>query len=588
MDINVKNLVENYLNDIDWRVNESSSSPKSYGGLSKYSAGEVSKNYWLNEIYPNDIKDAYLRGDIHIHDLSALTLYCCGYSLENILTLGVQGIENIPTSSPASHFDSALNQIANLITVYQNEIAGAVALNSVDTLLAPFIAKDNLSKKEVTQSLQNFIYSINSNSRGGAEPAFSNVTLDITPTQSMLNKPVIIGGEYKDTTYGDYQNEMDLFNECFVELMLHGDSKGEPFSYPVVTYNIGKRFDWDNPKNDKIFEMAGKFGYPYFANFINSDLDEDDAKSMCCRLRLDIRELRKRNGGLFGSGDNTGSIGVVTINLPRIGYLSKTKEEFFKRLDFNLELAKESLEIKRKYLQKNVLEKGLIPAFEFYVGTLDNHFSTIGEIGKNEMCVNFLGVDILDPKGKEFAVEVGEHIRNKLQDFQEETGNLYNYEATPAEATCYRLARKDRDCFDDIFTQGTSDSPYYTNSCHIPVKDISTIHKTYTHQDDLQSQYTGGTVIHNYLVGAISGPDAKHIVKTILTNYKSPYTSLSPLNRYCPVHGYQDTKELECPICGKELDLYQRVTGYIRKVKNFNIGKKAEFSDRNQLDEKSL
>lgn len=582
--LDAKQLVEDYLFDKDWRVQENSNAPKSFGALNKHLSGEVSKNYWLNEVYPKAIKDAYLNGDLHLHDLGGLTLYCCGFSLENILLMGVQGIDNIPTSTPAKHFGSVLSQIANLITVYQNEIMGAVALNNVDTLLAPFIAKDNLDRDTVKQYLQNFIYAINSNSRGGAEPAFSNVTLDVTPSGDMLTKNIIIGGEYQEETYGMYQKEMDMFNDVFCELMIEGDGKGEPFAYPIITYNIGKRFDWDNPKNDKMFEMAGKFGYPYFANFINSDMNESDIRSMCCRFQIDLRELKKRNGGLFGSGDNTGSIGVVTINLPRIGYLAKDKADLFKRLDKQLVLAKDSLEIKREFLDRVILKGGLLPAYMRYVGTLDNHFSTIGEIGKNEMCENFLGKDILSEEGKALALEVGEYIRTRLSDFQEETGHLYNYEGTPAEGTSYRLAKKDLDTYPDIITRGTKTSPYYTNSCHIPVGKVESIKQLCDHQDDLQVQYTGGTVNHLYLDGAIGSAQAKHIIKMALTNYRRPYTSLSPLNRYCPEHGYIEDKVDKCPKCGHELEFYQRITGYIRKVKNFNIGKKQEFKERTQLN----
>lgn len=581
--LNTKKIVEDYLFESDWRVKENSNSPKSFGGLNKYISSEVSKNYWLNYVYNKDIKKSYRNGDMHIHDLGGLTLYCCGFSLENILLMGVQGVDNIPTSAPANHFGSALNQMANLITVYQNEIMGAVALNSVDTLLAPFIAKDKLTKKQVKQELQNFIYSINSNSRGGAEPAFSNITLDITPPDDMLYKKVIIGGTYQEEEYGDFQKEMDLFNSVFAELMLNGDAKHIPFAYPIITYNINKRFDWDNPKNDPIFEMAGKFGYPYFSNYINSDMDTSDIRSMCCRLQLNLNELRKRNGGLFGSGDSTGSIGVVTINLPRIGYLAKDKEDFYKRLDHVLELAKDSLEMKRKFLDEVILKQGLLPAYMRYVGTLDNHFSTIGEVGKNEMCENFLGKDILSEEGRAFALEVGEYFRKKMIEFQEETGHLYNYEATPAESTSYRLAMKDKKKYPKIITRGTKEAPYYTNSCHIPVSKVESIKQVYDNQDALQSQYTGGTVIHNYLNGAITGEQAKHIIKTILTGYKAPYTSLSPLNRYCPEHGYIRERADKCHYCGKELELYQRITGYLRKVDNFNIGKKQEFKERKQL-----
>jgi len=578
-----KTLVEDYLFNKDWRTKENSNAPRSFGSLNKYIIGEVSKNYWLNEVYNKEIKCAYLNGDFHIHDLGALTLYCVGYSLENILLMGVQGISNIPVSSPPKHFKSALSQVVNLATVYQNEQAGAVAFNSVDTLLAPFIREDDLDKIQVKQELQNFIFALNSNSRMGAEPAFTNITLDITPSPDMLRKNIIIGGDYRLDVYGDFQKEMDLFNECFAEIMLEGDSKGQPFSYPVLTYNIGKRFDWNNPKNDKIFEMAGKFGYPYFSNFINSEMDESDIRSMCCRLRLDLTELRRRNGGLFGAGDSTGSIGVVTLNMPRIGYISSNEIEFFNKLDIILNLAKDSLELKRVFLQNEVLDGGLIPAYSQYVGTIDNHFSTIGIIGFNEMCENFLGKDILSIEGKEFSVKVGEYILNKIKEFQVETGHLYNYEASPSESTCYRLAKKDKELFPDIITQGNS-VPYYTNSSHIPVSKVTTINDMMAHQEALQVQFTGGCVNHIYLDGAISGEQAKHMVKTCLTNYRNPYISLSPVNRYCPEHGYIEERVENCPKCGMKLDIMQRVTGYLRKVENFNDGKKEEFYDRKQFN----
>lgn len=589
--LNSKKIVEDYILEKDWRVKENANSPKSFGGLNKYISSEISKDYWLNHIYPKRIRKAYINGDMHIHDLGGLTLYCCGFSLENVLLMGVQGVDNIPTSAPASHFDSALSQIANLITVYQNEIMGAVALNSVDTMLAPFIAKDNLTQKQVKQSLQNFIFAINSNSRGGAEPAFSNITLDITPPDDMLNKPIIISGEYQNSVFGDYQKEMDMFNKSFTELMLKGDSVAKPFAYPIITYNINKRFDWDNPANDTLFEMAGKFGYPYFSNYINSDMETSDIRSMCCHLRLNLTELKKRSGGLFGSGDSTGAIGVASINLPRIGYLAKSKKDFYKRLDEVLDLAYESLEIKRAYLQDVVLKQGMLPAFMRYVGTIDNHFSVIGDIGKNEMCENFLGKGhgILSEDGHKFTLEVGEHIISKTIEFQVKSGHLYNYEATPAEGTCYSLALKDVKKFGKkIITRGTLKSPYYTNSCHIPVGEVTSIKQVYDNQDELQCQYTGGTVIHNYLNGAISGAKAKSIIKTIMYNYKAPYSTLSPISRYCPSHGYIEAHVDICPQCGAELELYQIVTGYIRPISRFNDGKAEEFKERHQMEEREL
>ena len=580
-----KAIVESYLKKSDWRVKENSNSPFSYGGMGKYVLGEVYKDYWLREVYPEKIAQAYVSGHIHIHDLGGLTLYCCGYSLRTILLKGVRGIPNIPVSDPAKHLDSALNQLANLITVFQNEIMGAVAFNSFDTLLAPFVKKDNLSYEQVKQDMQNFIYSINSNSRGGAEPAFSNLTFDLTPTDDIIDDPAIIGGVYvDDITYGDCQKEMDMINKAFYEIMLNGDSQGKLFAYPIPTYNIHKRFDWDNPNNEMLWEMAGKYGTPYFANFLNSDMDVSDIRSMCCRLRLDLKELRRRNGGLFGSGDSTGSIGVVTINLPRVAYENKgSKEGFYKALDEYLDIAKDSLNIKREWLQKNILETGAIPAFKEYVGTLDNHFSTLGVVGENECCVNFMGKDILSDEGKSFAIEIGNHIRAKLLEYQEESNCLYNYEATPAESTCYRFALKDRKDYPDIFTQGQGEDCYYTNSCHIPVKDIKTINDTFAHQEGLQVQFTGGTVIHCYLEGAISGEQAKTIVRAMNEKYKVPYMSLSPISRYCPDHGYVIEHVDVCPKCGKKLSKYQRITGYLRCIDNFNRGKRAEFEDRKQL-----
>lgn len=580
-----KTIVESYLKKSDWRVKENSNSPFSYGGMGKYVLAEVYKDYWLREVYTEKIAQAYISGHIHIHDLGGLTVYCCGYSLRSILLKGVRGIPNIPVSAPAKHLDSALNQLANLVTVFQNEIMGAVAFNSFDTLLAPFVKRDNLSYDQVKQDIQNFIYSINSNSRGGAEPAFSNLTFDLTPTDDIINDPAIIGGEYVgDITYGDCQNEMDMINKAFYEVMLHGDAQGKLFAYPIPTYNIHKRFDWDNPNNEMLWEMAGKYGTPYFANFVNSDMDVSDVRSMCCRLRLDLKELRRRNGGLFGSGDSTGSIGVVTINLPRIAYEHKgDKVGFYKALDEYLDIAKDSLNIKRRWLQENILDTGAIPAFKEYVGTFNNHFSTIGVVGENECCVNFMGKDILSAEGKEFAVEIGNHIRKRLLKYQEESNCLYNYEASPAESTCYRFALKDKKDYPDIFTQGHGEDCYYTNSCHIPVKDIKTINDTFAHQEDLQVQFTGGTVIHCYLEGAISGEQAKTIVRAMNENYRVPYMSLSPISRYCPEHGYVFDRVDTCPKCGKKLSKYQRITGYLRCVDNFNRGKRAEFEDRKQL-----
>lgn len=580
-----KKIVDDYIKKIDWRVNENSNSPYSFGSLNKHIIAEVSKDYWLNEVYKDKrIIDAYKNGDMHIHDLGGLTLYCCGYSLRNIILMGVQGIPNIPTSSPAKHFDAILNQIANLVTIYQNEIMGAVAFNSFDTLLAPYIKKDNLTYEEVKQNLQNFIFSINSNSRAGAEPAFTNITFDLFPPKDLENDPALIGDKIQEFTYKECQKEMDMLNKAFYELMNEGDYNGRPFSYPIPTYNINSNFDFDNPNNDMLFEMTGKFGYPYFANFVNSDMDQSDVRSMCCRLNLDLRELRKRNGGLFGSGDSTGSIGVVTINLPRLAYKHKNNEkEFFNALKEILIIAKDSLEKKRKWLNDNIINKDMLPAFSTYVGTLKNHFSTIGIVGLNEMCENFNGNNILTEEGMEFSIKVCNFIREELINFQEETGNLYNFEATPAESTCYRLAKKDVEDFEDIIVRGGREYPYYTNSCHMPPNEVKNLKQLFDHQDKLQVLFTGGTVVHIYCDGAISEEKAKHIVKTVCKKYRTPYVSISPLNRYCEEHGYVKERVEECPICGKKLELYQRITGYLRKVEFFNDGKKSEFKDRNQL-----
>ena len=583
-----KSIVEEYLKQKDWRVKENSNNPFSFGGLNKYIAGEVSKDYWLREVYTEEIAQAYVQNYMHIHDLGGLTLYCCGYSLNDILLKGVRGVPNIPTSAPAKHFDSVLNQISNLLTVFQNEIMGAVALNSFDTLLAPFIKNDRLTYEEVKQCIQNYVYSINSNSRMGAEPAFSNLTFDLTPPSDLLDEYVIIGGELQSFTYRSCQKEMDMLNKAFFEIMLEGDSDGELFAYPIPTYNIHRRFDWDNPNNKLLWELTGKFGTPYFANYIKSDMNPEDARSMCCRLRLDLTELRKRNGGLFGSGDSTGSIGVVTVNLPRIAYENKmNKDAFFKELDKYLNIAKDSLVMKREWLQKNIIETNAIPAYMEYVSTLNNHFSTIGIVGMNEMCENFFDdhANIVSEKGKAFAEEVGEHIRNKLVEFQEETGSLFNYEATPAESTSYRLALNDLKVYPDIITQGSGKDCYYTNSCHIPVKLIDSIDSTFKHQETLQSQFTGGTVIHLMMEGAITGDQAKEIVKNMFNKYSVPYMSISPISRFCEEHGYVKEHVDKCPICKKRLKKYQRITGYLRCIDNYNKGKRAEFEDRKQLTE---
>jgi len=586
-----KKLVEDYLQRRDWRVQENSNAPFSFGALNKRLVHAVSEDYWLNEVYTPEIVEAYRAGFFHIHDLGGLTLYCCGYSLSKIISMGVRGVPNIPVSKPAKHFMSILNQISNLITIFQNEIMGAVAFSSFDTLLAPFIRKDNLEYEEVKQHLQNFIFSINSNSRAGAEPAFSNITFDITPPKDLAEMPAMIANQIQPFKYGELQEEMNLINRAFVELMLEGDAEGRPFAYPIPTYNIHDRFDWDNPVLEGVWTLAGKYGSPYFANFINSDLDVTDVRSMCCRLRLDLRELRKKTGGLFGSDDNTGSIGVVTINLPRIAYLSHDKNDFFIFLRHYMDLAKDSLEIKRAFLEEEILSRNALPAFMEYVGTLNNHFSTIGLIGMNEMCLNarWLGKDITHEESLEFCKEVLNFMKEVILEYQTETEHLYNLEATPAESACYSLAMKDARQYPNIITQGHGDHRYYTNSCRIPVHLVDSITSAARIANELQPLFTGGTAEHFYLGAPISAAKAKYLIRHILENYSIPYITLSPVNAFCPEHGFQippkqvHMKEAQCPICGKDMDLYQRITGYIRKVKNFNKGKIQEFEDRAQL-----
>lgn len=582
--IDTKKIIEEYINKTDWRVSENSNAHYSFGALNKQASAAIQADYWLNYIYTEGIKKAHDNGFFHIHDLGNLAIYCCGYSLRDIIAKGVCGVSNIPTSKPARHFMSLLNQVANLITVYQNEIAGAVAFTSFDTLTAPFVKEDSLTYKEVKQHMQNFIFSVNSNSRGGAEPAFSNLSFDLTPPKHLLNEPVLFAGEQLDYTYRDCQREMDMINQAFYEIMLDGDADEASFSYPIPTYNIHERFDWDNPNNEGLWEMTGKYGTPYFANYINSDMSPEDCMSMCCRLRINLRELRKRGGGLFGSGEKTGSIGVVTINLPRLAFLAGgNRKNFYELLGKYMDLAKESLEIKRVFLQE-MLDKGLYPAFKEYVGTLDNHFSTIGLIGMNEMCLNLLGVGIKSKDGKQFSLDVLDFMRDRLVDYQEETGNLYNLEATPAESTAYRLAKKDVAEFGDmVYVQGEHEAPYYTNSCHLPVNEVDNIIDLIEHQEDLQEKFTGGTVVHLYLESSISGEKAKNIIRTICKNYAVPYISLSPVYSVCSEHKFIEGYKTECPYCGKPTEQYQRITGYIRQVSKFNKGKKAEFADRVQL-----
>lgn len=583
--LDTNRVVDDYMLQRDWRVKENSNAPFSFGQMNKYIISVVSKQYWAERVYNDQAETAHNDGFLHIHDMSGLTIYCCGYSLQKVLDYGVKGIPNIPASKPAKHFDAALNQLANMTTIFQNEIMGAVAFSSFDTLLAPFIRIDNLNYTEVKQCIQNYVYSVNSNSRAGAEPAFSNLTFDLFAPKDLKDQPVRIANKLLDFTYGDCQKEMDMLNKAFFEVMLEGDANGKPFAYPIPTYSIMKGFNWENPNNELLWEMAGKYGYPYFSNFINSDMDPSDVRSMCCRLRLDLNQLSKRNGGLFGSGDSTGSIGVVTLNLPRLGYLSKFKsKDYLKSMikDY-MEIAKDSLEEKRNWLNMHIVGTGMLPAFDTYVGTLDNHFSTIGYVGMNELCQNYLNMGITTPQGKALAEELLDFMREILLSFQKQTGNLYNLEATPAESTCFRLAKLDRKAYPDIYTQGSGNSVYYTNSCHMPVNEVEGIKALLDHQDSLQTKMTGGTVVHLYLDKGISGSQAKHIIRHTCENYSIPYISLSPVICYCPEHGVLDEVVDSCPHCGGVTKYMQRITGYIRDVDNYNPGKLQEFKDRKQL-----
>ena len=583
--LDTNKIVDDYMLQRDWRVKENSNAPFSFGQMNKFINSAVSKQYWAERVYDASVSSAHNDGFIHIHDMSGLTIYCCGYSMQKVLDLGVKGVPNIPTSKPAKHFDAALNQLANMLTIFQNEIMGAVAFSSFDTLLAPFIKVDKLSYKEIKQGIQNYVYSVNSNCRAGAEPAFSNLTFDLFPPKDLKNQPARIANELPDFTYGDCQKEMDLLNKAFFEVMLEGDAKGKPFAYPIPTYSIMDGFDWDNPNNELLWEMTGKYGYPYFSNFMGSDMDPSDVRSMCCRLRLDLSELQRRNGGLFGSGDSTGSIGVVTLNLPRMGYLTKGQSEasLLSMIKDFMNIAKDSLEEKRNWLDMHISGTGMIPAFDTYVGTLNNHFSTIGYVGMNELCENFMGKGITTEEGKALAERVLDFMRDVLLTFQKSTGHLYNLEATPAESTCYRLAKLDKKTYPDIITQGSGDSVYYTNSCHVPVKEVEGIAALLDHQDSLQVKMTGGTVVHLYLAQGISGKQAKQIVKHVCENYSLPYFSISPIICYCPECGVLDVPTDKCPHCGGVTKYMQRITGYIRDVDNYNPGKLQEFNDRKQI-----
>ncbi|MBI9009621.1 MAG: ribonucleoside triphosphate reductase [Tenericutes bacterium] len=583
------NMFTEYLNDRDWQINENANTQKSINGLNNYVREEFTKSYWLHEVYPENIRKAHLAGDIHIHDLGFFGPYCAGWDIKQIITDGFGGVPNKVESSPPKHFRTVLGQIVNSTFTTQGETAGAQAWSSFDTYLAPFIKYDNLTYKEVRQAMQEFIFNLNVPTRVGFQCPFSNLTFDIKAPRMLSSQNVIIAGKLMPETYGDFQKEMDMINFAFCDVMMEGDAKGRVFTFPIPTINITKELEWDSPVINKYMEITAKYGIPYFSNYINSDLSPEDALSMCCRLRLDTKELRKRGGGLFGSNPLTGSIGVVTVNLPRLAYQSQSESEFHIRLLEAMTTAKKSLEIKRRIIEEQT-EKGLYPYSSAYLANVKlksgsywyNHFNTIGLIGMNEACQNLLGkeYDLTSKSGQELAVRTLKYMRDILQDIQEETGNYYNLEATPAEGTSYRLAKKDKDRFPEIISAG-DEVPYYTNSSHLPVGFTDDIFETLDLQDELQSLYTGGTVLHFYLGERVKDiQTTKTLIKKIFTKYSLPYISLTPTFSVCNEHGYISGEHFQCPTCGKPAEVYSRVVGYLRPVQNFNKGKKQEYKDR--------
>lgn len=549
--LNINSTMDGYLSQSDWRVKENANVNFSLGGLILHNSGTITANYWLKNIYTPAIAEAHITAAFHIHDLSMFSGYCAGWSLRQLIHEGLGGVPDKITSKPPKHLSTLIQQIVNFLGIMQNEWAGAQAFSSFDTYLAPFVKKDKMSEANVKQCLQSFVYGVNTPSRWGSQAPFTNITLDWVCPPDLANQKAVVGGETQDFTYGDCQKEMDMINKLFIELMLEGDAAGRGFQYPIPTYNITSDFDWSSPNAKLLFEMTARYGTPYFQNFINSDLNPGDVRSMCCRLQLDKRELRKRGGGLFGSDEFTGSIGVVTINMPQIGYLSKTEKDYFDRLDYLMDIAKQSLEMKRKVIEK-LLEGGLFPYTKRYLHHLNNHFSTIGICGMNESCLNFLGEDIVSPRGKAFAEKVLTYMRNRLADFQEETGSLFNLEATPAESTSYRLARHDKNQFPDIISSGDAE-PYYTNSSQLPVAYTTDVFEALDHQESLQRKYTGGTVFHIFLGESIKDWEScRDLVKAVANNYRIPYFSISPTFSICPVHGYLEGEHFECPYCKRE------------------------------------
>ena len=592
IDRNIK-LVDDYLKKLDWQVAENSNMTYSIQGLNNYISSAISKNYWLNKIYSPEIKQAHENGDIHIHDLNIISTYCVGWDLKDLLMEGFTGVSGKVKCAPPKHFRTALGQMVNFLYTMQGEAAGAQAFSNFDTLLAPFVKYDNLDYPQIKQAMQEFIFNLNVPTRTGFQTPFTNITMDLTVPSYYADAPVIIGGELKEQTYKEFQHEMNLINKAYFEVMMQGDYTGKVFTFPIPTYNITKDFDWDNPELKGLWEMTAKYGIPYFSNFINSDMNPEDARSMCCRLRIDNRELEYRGGGLFGSNPLTGSIGVVTINLPRIGYLAKSEAEFFQMLYHNMELARESLEIKRKVVEEYT-DKNLYPYTKFYLRDIKarygvywkNHFSTIGLVGMNEACLNFLGKDIGTDEGKNFALKVMDNMRNMIRNFQKETGNNYNLEATPAEGTSYRLARLDKQKFNAVKCANQKEyengaKPFYTNSTQLPVNYTDDIFELLDHQDDIQTKYTGGTVVHIFAGERVFDTNViKNLVKKVCENYKLPYFTFTPTFSICPTHGYIAGEHFICPECGEKSEVYSRVVGYISPVNQWNEGKAEEFKMR--------
>lgn len=586
--LDAQKMIKEYVGRADWRVNENSNMNYSLQGLNNHIISAVTSKFWLEEIYPEAIREAHTNGDFHLHDLGLLAPYCCGWNLEDLLLKGFGGVDEKVESTPARHFRTALGQIVNFFYTLQGEAAGAQAFANFDTYLAPFISHDNLDYPQVKQALQEFIFNLNVPTRVGFQTPFVNITMDLTPSGTLAKSPVIIGGEYQDSCYDDYQKEMDMLNLAFCEVMMEGDAKGRTFSFPIPTYNITDCLDWESPVFEQVLAMTAKYGIPYFANFVNSDLSPDDVRSMCCRLRLDARELRKRGGGLFGANPLTGSIGVVTINLPRIGYLAKTEEEFFAKLSYLMELAKESLLLKRRVIE-DLMVKGLFPYSRFYLDDIyqrfgkywNNHFNTIGLVGMNEALLNFYSCDLASAQGQAFSEKVLHFMRDRLVDFQEETGQLFNLEATPAEGTTYRLAKLDKEAYPLIITAGSKDAPYYTNSTQLPVGYTDDLFEALDIQEGLQVLYTGGTVFHGFLGEQVDDLVAlKALLQTTFSRYKIPYFTITPTFSICSSHGYLRGEQPLCPTCQQPTEIWSRVVGFYRPVKNWNLGKQAEFDER--------